>query len=363
MLKSIDVRHKVVSIRELSPDLVKVWEGLQDRDCDLVSPFFSPGFSRAVGRHRDDLRIAVLHGPDGISGFLPFHLKRGGCATPVGGQVCDYQGVIGTVPDAGLRGGSLLRDLGLAAYDFNHGLASQPLLAQNAFSFTDSRRADLRGGFDCWQEEVKAQTKELGKLGRKMRKLERDIGPLRFVANDPSQDAWEAFHKWKDEALRRQGANGFDLPGWLDRVMSDLRVIDDPSFGGLFSTLYAGDRLIAAHFGMRSKRAWHWWFPTYDASLSKLSPGLILLVNCIEEAARLGLDELDFGRGTQLFKRQFGTRSRQLCEGSLERRLSPFGAIRSARKSVQRLANRSLPEKSADILRRGGTKVLRAGLI
>lgn len=363
MLKKIDVRHEVISIRELSPDLVKVWEELQDADRDFCSPFFSPEFAGAVGRHRDDLRLAILHGGGGIAGFLPFHLKRGGCATPVAGQVCDYQGVIGSVPGAGRRGAGLLRGCGLAAYDFNHGLASQPLLAANAFSFSESRRADLRAGFGTWEQEVAGGTKILKQLKRKQRKLEREIGPLRYEARDPSGPAWAAFHAWKDQLLRRQGARGFDLPGWLSGLFSDLRSLNAPRFAGMFSTLYAGDRLVAAHFGIRSGRAWHWWFPAYDASLAKFSPGLILLLRCVEEAARLGLEELDFGRGGQRYKHQFGTRARRLCEGSLERPLVPFGAVRAARKSVQRLANRSLPEKPADILRRGGTKVLRAGLI
>lgn len=363
MLKKIKVRHDVISIRELTPDLVKIWDGLQDLDSALCSPFFSSGFAGAVGRCRDDLRVAVLQEDGEVAGMLPFHLKRGGCAVPVAGQVCDYQGVIGRLPGCGARGQDLLRSCGLAAYDYNHGLAAQDLLAGNAFSFSESRRADLRGGLDAWQAAVKAQTKELGKLGRKERKLEREIGPLRYVANDPSDAAWNTFEAWKDEALRRQGAGGFDRPDWLTALFSELRAADTPRFGGMFSTLYAGDRLIAAHFGMRSHKAWHWWFPTYDASLSKLSPGLILLVHCIEEAAGMGLEELDFGRGTQLFKRQFGTHARALCEGSLERPAAPFGALRAARKSVQRLANRALPERPADILRRGGTKVLRAGLI
>lgn len=363
MLKKIDVRHEVISIRELSPDLVKAWDSFQDRDCDLVSPFFSHGFARAVGRHRPDLRVAVLKTEGRVSGFLPFHLRPGGCAAPVGGQICDYQGIIGTAPGAGLRGGQLLQGCGLVSYDFNHGLANQSLLKGNAFRFSQSLGADLRQGLDGWQADVDAGTKRRRKLLRDERKIQRDIGPLRFLAHDTSEEAWQQFRIWKDLSLRRQGAGGFNLPAWAEALFSDLRATDSPRFAGQFSTLYAGDRLVAAHFGIRSHMAWHWWFPAYDAELRALSPGLILTVKCIEEAARRGMAELDFGGGTQQYKQRFSNRSRPLCEGSLERPLAPFGAARAARKSMQRLANRTLPAKSADILRRGGTKVLRAGLI
>lgn len=357
------MRYDIVPITELPQDLLKLWQDRQDASPALCSPFFSPGFAQAVGRQRDDLRVVIITDGSAVSGFLPVHVKTGGCAVPVGGQVNDYQGIIGTAPDAGLRGEGLLARAGLVSYDFNHGLTEHALMADNAFNHATSFRADLRGGLDAWQQEVSRQTSELGKLGRKRRKLEREIGPLRFVPNDPGDAVWDQFLSWKAGALRRLGvANLFDVD-WFANLIAELRRTDDPGFGGMFSTLYAGDRLIAAHFGIRSRSAWHWWFPSYDASLSKVSPGLILLVECIEHAASRGMDEIDFGRGTELFKRQFGNRHRALCEGSLERPLNPFGAARAARKATQRLANRVLPGKASDILRRGGNRILRAGLL
>ncbi len=317
----------------------------------------------AVGRHRNDLRIAVLRSEAGITGFLPFHLKLGGCAAPVGGQICDYQGVIGGVEDPGPRGGRLMRDCGLSSYDFNHGLAAQSILEDNAFSFSNSLRADLRDGFDQWQNEVRAQTKQMTKLNRMVRKIEREQGELRFVRDDNSEQAWAAFVGWKDMALRQQGAPGFPGPDWIADLLGDIRVVNTARFAGLFSTLYSGDRMIAAHFGMRSDRAWHWWFPSYDPEMQQYAPGLLLLLFCVEEAARIELKEFDFGRGTQRYKTQFGTRARRLCEGSLERSGTAFGTARVLRKSAQRLANKALPEQAAAFVRRAGTKVFRAGLI
>lgn len=357
------MRHEILRPSEFSPDLARVWDNLLDQDEDFASPFFAHEFAMAVGRHREDLRIAVLRSACEITGFLPFHLKLGGCAAPVGGQICDYQGVIGVAADPGPGGSKLMRACGLSSYDFNHGLAAQSVLAENAFSLSNSRRADLRGGFEQWRTEVRAQTKQMTKANRLGRKMEREQGELRFVRHDSSDQAWDAFVGWKDAALRQKGATGFPGPSWVDCLLRDIRDIDMPRFAGLFSTLYAGDRIVAAHFGMRSDRAWHWWFPSYDPAMREYAPGLLLLLFCVEEAARMGLSELDFGRGTQLFKMQFGTRARQLCEGSLERPETAFGAARLLRKSAQRLANKALPEQAAVFVRRAGTKVFRAGLI
>lgn len=357
------MQHEIIRSNELDRHLTHVWDTLQDVSDDFSSPFFSHGFASAIGRHRGDVRIAILRNDGEIYGFLPFHLRPGKCAAPVGGQICDYHGVIGKVPDTDYRGGRLMRDCGLTSYDFNHGLVSQPILSTNAFSFSDSHRADLREGIERWKDIVGAQSKQLSTLMRKSRKIEREFGALNFVQNDTSEKAWEEFVSWKDKSLRGQGAAGFPGPSWLCKLLEDIRRVDEPRFGGRFSTLYAGDRLIAAHLGVISHRAWHWWYPTYDPSIPQFSPGLMLLFHCVEEAGRMGLDELDFGRGTQRYKMQFGTNSRQLCEGSLERPLTTFGAARAVRKSTQRLINRTMPDQTSNFFKRAGAKVLRAGII
>ncbi len=356
------MRSKVISASDLSPTLIQAWHALQDRSPDLASPFFCPEFTQAVARHRKDLRVTILQAGNDITGFLPFHRKMGGCGAPVGGQVSDYQGVIGA-PDDPAAIPHLLRASGLAAYDFNHALAGNPIFAQNAYWRSRSPRADLRLGLDAWRADINGQTKALKTLERKRRKLARELGPLRFVVHDDCEPAWRDFLDWKNRALQQAGAAAFLGEPWLAKLIADLRVTQGDRFGGYFSTLYAGDRLVAAHFGIRSGRAWHWWFPTYDSTLRNHSPGLVLMLFCIEEAARVGLAELDFGRGTQRYKKEFGNRARELCEGSLELWHTPCGASRKMRKAAQRVANRYLPDKAADFIRRGATKVLRAGVI
>jgi len=104
-------------------------------------------------------------------------------------------------------------------------------------------------------------------------------------------------------------------------------------------------------------------FPTYGQDFRAYSPGLILLLFCVEEAARSGLTELDFGRGAERYKKEFGNRSRPLCEGSLERRTRPAGSFRTLRKGIQRFVNRRMSEEHADVIRRAANRWLRAGIL
>jgi CelD/BcsL family acetyltransferase involved in cellulose biosynthesis len=76
--------------------------------------------------------------------------------------------------------------------------------------------------------------------------------------------------------------------------------------------------LVAAHFGIRSRRIWHWWFPAYDREFARYSPGLILLVEMMRAAEGLGLERIDLGRGEALYKRRLMTGAATVYSGCVE---------------------------------------------
>gem|GEM_PF-991608 len=355
----IIVRLEHISIANLGDDLEKRWSALLLQSDAFGSPFYSPAFAKVVGRHHENLRIGLIETAGAVTGILPFHRCAGGRGAPVGGHACDYQGIIGTLPAPSLSG-ELLRGFGLAAYDFDHALADQALFAQQAFKVGNSPRADLRQGYDNWCADVAGKTNALKTLARKERKLARHIGPLTFKFHDTSPKAWPTFVHWKAEALKHFGVH-FLADTKDARLLEDLRDEQGPELQGRLSTLYAGDRLVAAHFGIATPRAWHWWFPSYDPQMGNLSVGLILMRHCIQTAADEGIGELDFGRGNERYKVEFSNQSRALCEGSLERPIHPIGALRWLRKAVQKQGNRLLPAQQADLLHRAGKKLLKAG--
>lgn len=351
----------MVSPREVDAGLQRAWRALQAADPDLASPFFSPDFCRIVGEVRDDLRVAVFPMAGEPVGFFPFHRQRFGRLAPLGGQISDYHGIIGS--DGGLGPGALLRALRAQAFDFNHAPASQALFCDHAFLETTSPLVDLSDGFEAWRRERRARGSAIRNAERKGRKLAREVGPLRFVANDTDPAVWQQLLAWKRAALGAIGvAFILDRP-WTRAVVERVRATDTPRFGGMTSALWAGDRLAAVAFSMRGGTTIHSWFPTYNPELDRYSPGLILLLEILNQASEVGVAEVDLGRGSERYKVEFANGAKALCEGSVERGASPLGLTRKLRNGIVTLAQKSGTPRQAELTRRATNRLLRAGRI
>jgi CelD/BcsL family acetyltransferase involved in cellulose biosynthesis len=322
----------IIEPRALTSDQIALWRELQLRDPTLWSPFFSPEFTLAVGVARADARLAVLVEGGQIRGFFPFHPGRNGVGKPVGGPISDYQGVI-SAPGMRLDSQALLKASRLDAYDFNHAPASQIALNPGAYHFSLSPHIDLRGGYAAYLANLSQTGKQSVKeTNRRIRKLEREVGPLRFEFHDDSANAYGRLVAFKNASYRRLGVPSILDVAWVDRALSEIRSYHNPHFAGILSTLYAGDRLIAAHMGMRSSTTICWWFNTYDWDLRIYAPGLILLLQAVQRAADDGLTIIDFGRGTEHYKLTFANGGTQLCEGSIELPNSFAGRLRRLQK-------------------------------
>jgi CelD/BcsL family acetyltransferase involved in cellulose biosynthesis len=101
--------------------------------------------------------------------------------------------------------------------------------------------------------------------------------------------------------------------------------------------LYAGDRPVAAHFGIRSETVLSWWFPAYDVDCSRYSPGLVLLLRLAEAAAAAGILQVDLGKGHEAYKESFKSADVEVAEGWVERP-SAGAAVRWAQRTPPRLA-------------------------
>lgn len=350
---------EIIAAHELDAGLEATWDRLQAADDDLRSPFFSPTFCRIIGAVRKDVRIAVIRDEGEVCGLFAFHRQRYGRLAPLAGQISDYHGIVGTPGPGGI--GAILHEAGAQAYDFNHMPVSQTAFAAHAFRRTTSPLIDLSQGFDAWRDARRAETGAIKDVARRARKLERDVGPLRFVANDTSPGVWENLLDWKRAALAAIGVEFILDRPWARAVAEAIRDHDSPDFAGTTSTLWAGDQLAAVHFGMRSARTWHWWFPAYNADLGRYSPGLALIVEALRHGEATGIDELDFGRGDQRYKRELANGHRALCEGSVERGFSPLGMPRRLRKAVQKPLTQGASVAVSEFTRKVGDRLLVAG--
>jgi CelD/BcsL family acetyltransferase involved in cellulose biosynthesis len=351
---------EIIHPSEIDDGLATAWRALQASDPDLGGPFFTPDFARIVGQVRPDARVAVLRdGPD-VSGVFTYHRQRFGRLAPLAGQISDYHGLVAR-PGHHIDMRAILRAAEAQAFDFNHVPRSQAGFVPHAYRDTTSPLVDLRDGFDAWFADKSAQNRSFRDLARRTRKLERQHGPVRLVANDTSRATWDTFMDWKRAALAAAGAGYILDTGWAGDIARAIRDTDTPEFGGMTSALWAGDTLVAVHFGMRSARRLHWWFPSYSRAHAKMSPGLIQIVEMLHHLDAQGFEELDFGRGEQRYKRDFMNAERPLLEGSLERPASLLGIPRRLRKGLQAAANRLPSPKVPEFTRRAGDRLLGAG--
>jgi CelD/BcsL family acetyltransferase involved in cellulose biosynthesis len=209
---------------------------------------------------------------------------------------------------------------------------------------------DVTGGLDGYATRItKASRDKLSRVRRMTNKATRQLGELRLVwdAQDPHLLDWLI-----DVKRAQYAATGaydyFAMPRRRDLVhhLAQTRV---DRFGGVLSAVYAGDTLLAAHFGLRDGAVLHWWFPVFDRSHAELAPGWILLRELIAAAPELGVARIDLGPGEEDYKRRAMTGSSSVCHGEVtsnpvRRHLRSTG-IAARRMAIARLKDSPLKPK------------------
>lgn len=330
----------VIRPEELTTEQIGIWAGLQARNPALMSPYFCPEFTLAVGRVRRDTFVAIIEDAGAIAGFFPFQMRAFGLGVPIGGPLSDYQGAIAG-PDQAIDTFTLLRGCGLTSFKYSNLLVSQAALHGRDETIEPSHVIDLSQGYDAYVDERrKSGSQVFTKTQRQRRKLEREIGELRWVLKDTDPRTLAAVIDWKRQQYRRTRAvDGFGY-GWTEALIKDLHRMDEPQFGGVLSSLWIGDRLIAGHMGMRSRTVWHHWYPIYDPELGKYSPGQILLLKMIESCTDLGVNTIDLGKGNYEFKLRLADRATDVADGYVGSPLSLPTLARRARFSIERMFER-----------------------
>lgn len=302
---------------ELDADLIALWKQFCTADPLYRSPFYWPQFTMVVAQVRSDARVAVFEQAGSVVGFLPFHLIRGAVGKPIGGQINDYHGPI-LAPGVTVTSAALLDAARLAAYDYNHLPAAFTALARGSRTAGYSPQIDLAHGFETYVASRDSRwTKAQREVRRRQRKTESEFGPIRFDWHDSSDAVFAQLVAMKNRQYARMGLKMRMASGWAGEVIAQLRHVGEPDLAGVTSALYAGDRLIAAHFGLRTAELLHWWFPAYDLALARLGPGINLVNQCAMAASEVGIRTIDFGRGDEDFKQHFANSHVALREGSL----------------------------------------------
>jgi CelD/BcsL family acetyltransferase involved in cellulose biosynthesis len=362
------MRVSLIAPDELGPTEIAAWHAMQRATPTLANPFLSPEFTVAVGRFRPGARVAVLSEGESIVGFFPFERKRLGMGVPIGGGLSHYQGLIHT-PEAEWDPRELLRGCHLSAWRFDNLIVGQqPFRPYHAVT-GPSPMMNLADGFDAYYAKLRAKAPRFCReLARKTRKLGREVGELRTVADSRNRDLLRTLIAWKSDQYRRTGSvNSFERP-WVAGLLDALLATRSRLASGLLSALYAGDQPVAVQFGLRARNLMVGWYTAYDPRFARYSPGLILLQQMAEQLAACGIDEISMGKGAIKYTKTLKSHDVCVAEGMVTAR-SALGAMHRTSDSSTRWAVRTVREhpglhQAADqILRHSGASRLIYGRI
>lgn len=293
-----------------------LWRSLAASQPTLANPLLGPDFAQAVGKVREDVRVAIARRAGEAVGFLPFHLRPGSVARPIGSPLSDYHALISR-PDAGLSIGEVLAEAGVSVFRYTGLIDPHAVFAGSHEADHTAFVIDLRGTTaQSYLEAIRSENaKKIKNYRRLDHKLDREVGRLRLVAGDVSRDAFNLLIDWKREQLLRTGRHDFLRADWTRELMAGLFQDRAGDFRGLMVNLYAGDTLVSGHFGVRQGEVYHPWIASANPELAAWSPGQIFFLRAIAAMPELGLTRYDLGPGHDRYKSVYGRHTVVVREG------------------------------------------------
>jgi CelD/BcsL family acetyltransferase involved in cellulose biosynthesis len=330
---------RLVPFDDLTVDEMDAWSRLRASNPALDSPYFHPGFAAAVHAGGQPVVVVVSRDPDGrVTALLPTH-RSGGRLVPVGWPGADFQGPI-AAPES-LDSPLDLLPAGIREARFDHLVSPGASFDPFIFARHVSPFIDTTGGLDGYLGRAsRAGRENMSQARRRTAKAERQFGPITFAADVVDEDALGRVISLKRAQYAATGVRDYFAEPSRIELMSRLLHTRQPDFAGILSTVHIGGQLLAAHFGIRSERVLHWWFPVYDPQYSQLAPGWILLRELVVAAPELGVNRIDLGRGDDEYKRRAKTGEAVVCQATVTRSAARRMA-RQVRHNVATLARSS----------------------
>ncbi|MDR7229321.1 CelD/BcsL family acetyltransferase involved in cellulose biosynthesis [Caulobacter sp. BE264] len=318
-MQADDIRVEIVDAARLGPAERAAWRDLRATDPVLASPYFDFRFIEIAAQIAPGAKLAVVRQGDAVQGFLPFQ-QRGALLQPLAAPLSDFHGLIAA---PGLSVARLLAQLpgvrrarfgGLVAAisDDLPGLAPRRAMA-----------ADLSHGFETYL--AGRDGRFLKDKRRRRRSLERDHGPLSFSFRPATRDDVALIVARKRAQIQRTHQYDVFACGWTVSLLEQLADASADDFGLRTATLQAGGQVIAAELGLLSGGRYHLWFPIYDPTFARYSPGALMTLDTLEALAAAGVTRVDFGVDADNYKRDFADPFEAVFEGLIERRRGPRG--------------------------------------
>jgi CelD/BcsL family acetyltransferase involved in cellulose biosynthesis len=305
----------VVRPADLAAGDVATWRAMQAAEPAFASPLMGPDFARAVGEVRDDARVAVFRRGGETSGFLAYHLRPSGFARPIGAPFCDYHALV-CAPGAPLDMGEALAAAGLGRLRLTGLIDPFGQFTDAISERTTAHRIVLADTSQAYLDALRAGSQNRFKNHRRYhRALEQDLGAVRLVAHDADPSAFDTLMTWKRRQIAGSGLHDFLGPEWARALMQGLYKTRGGELEGLMVSLYAGERLVAAHFGVRLGDWFHPWIGAVDPDLKAYSPGLVHQIEAIGAMTGLDLRVYDLGPSNDHWKQMFAMDRVQIGAG------------------------------------------------
>ncbi|RKQ95491.1 GNAT family N-acetyltransferase [Maricaulis maris] len=308
------------------------WRAFLAAEPSLASPYFALEFAECCEEARDDTRVLVVREQGAVVGFLPLQTGQFGFARGLAGPLGDVQGVIAPHSNRPDPAGWLAA-AGIPVFSFHSALASQPGFAEAARDRPDgSWVIDVADGFDAWHAGRKSvNAKAMRNIATRFRRLGEVDGGHSFVMADYRPDVFETMVRLKRDQYRRTGVFDVFSVGWTGRLLKAILRRQSDHFSGVCSSLRVGGEIVAVHVGMASDRLCHYWFPAYEPDHSRLSPGVLLLVEMVRTAAAIGHVGIELGPGDYGFKKDLASSQTGLVGGRFTTRSVRGGLARVSR--------------------------------
>lgn len=310
-------RIRSLPAHELNADHVQTW--LQTlEECDLLeTPHLRPEFTQALGAVRPDIKVAMVEEAGEVAALLPYRRMPWGGGRPAAGSLANVQAIIARANyEVDTLG--LVRACGLRNWQFDRLLSPPKSVLPYVWRSWDSPYADLSQGYEGYCRKMRMDRKRLSEFGRLQRKMAREIGDVRFEPHVASDAVLKSLMEWKSAQYKRTRQYDIFSAQWVRNLLSSLLQYQERSFSSLLSALYAGNRLVAISFGLRSGSNMHGWFTAFDRTLSAYSPGSQLLLELFRAAESIGIRRIDLGTGPEEYKRRFMTDAAQVYEGAID---------------------------------------------
>jgi CelD/BcsL family acetyltransferase involved in cellulose biosynthesis len=290
----------IAAIETLGDAEWAIWRAMLEANPALTSPYFRPEFARAAGRVCPGAAVAVFSRGGETVGFFP-HQRRGGAMQPLAAPMNDYHGIIafpGEAPSLEAAAEMLgAARLNLTAWVGPTGLGEDRRTVQVELD---------ESGYDGWYAERRTSFGKFFKdKERARRSMEAELGPLRVEhgLRDPALLDW--LIDLKRDQYRRTGRHDIFACGWTADLLHALLKEEGEGLGASLAALWAGDRLTAVEYALHAGDQYHFWFPGYEPSLARCSPGILLSLDTMRLASAHGYRTFDFGFEGEHYKKYF----------------------------------------------------------